>query len=85
MKILGGLGKIVGVWEIFENSGKKWEYCGEKKFMFSTVFTLFYLIFSTRNLRRRQAPRMTAGSVVCICTLMHRDNCKIRKFFKKEN
>jgi hypothetical protein len=30
MKILGGLGNIVGVWEIIENSGKKWENCGEK-------------------------------------------------------
>jgi hypothetical protein len=30
MKILGGLRKIVLVWERFENHGKKWVNYGEK-------------------------------------------------------
>jgi hypothetical protein len=30
MKILGCLGNIVLVWEMFENRGKKWENYGEK-------------------------------------------------------
>jgi hypothetical protein len=28
---LGGLEKVEGVWEIFENCGKKWEKCGINK------------------------------------------------------
>jgi hypothetical protein len=46
---------------------------------FSTVFTWFYPIFL--HLESVQEPRMTEGSAVHICSLMH---SKIRKFWKVE-
>ena len=50
----------------------------------SSIFPVFHSFHSNLpdfpHLKSVPTPRMTEGSTVLICSLMHRDNCKIQKF-----